>query len=169
MPSRFKTAFQTEGKGASAPFSFYATSCLRRNFPPSRFFKKPVILPETKKMTHAYSIDASSSDDTDWILLDFDEPAPKSGKVRDTNVREKKTAPLSRKPAKKARVKKPQVETGSTSRNTAEKARKLKAAPSIPAQATTTQSTAADLKTASGKKRRRTPNLNSKQNRKTKV
>lgn len=144
MPSRFKTAFQTEGKGASAPFSFYATSCLRRNFPPSRFFKKPVILPKTKKMTYAYSIDMPSSDDTDWILLDFDEPAAESRKVRD-----KKTAPLSRKPVKKARMKKPQAETGSTSRNTAEKAGKLK--------------------TASGKKRRRTPNLNSKKNRKTKV
>ena len=117
-----------------------------------------------KKMTHAYSIDASSSDDTDWILLDFDEPAAESRKVRD-----KKTAPLSRKPAKKAKVKKPQAETGSTSRNTAEKAENLKTEPSIPAQATTTQSTAANLKTASGKKRRRTPNLNSKKNRKTKV
>ncbi|AQT45462.1 hypothetical protein BBC0244_017840 [Bartonella apihabitans] len=95
-------------------------------------------------MTHAYSIDASSSDDTDWILLDFDEPAAESRKVRD-----KKTAPLSRKPAKKAKVKKPQAETGSTSRNTAEKAGKLK--------------------TASGKKRQRTRNPNSKQNRKTKV
>ena len=95
-------------------------------------------------MTHAYSIDMPSSDDTDWILLDFDEPAAESRKVRD-----KKTAPLSRKPAKKARVKKPQAETGSTSRNTAEKAGKLK--------------------TASGKKRRRTRNPNSKQNRKTKV
>ncbi|WP_422534339.1 hypothetical protein [Bartonella apis] len=115
-------------------------------------------------MTHAYSIDASSSDDTDWILLDFDEPAAESRKVRD-----KKTTPLSRKPVKKAKVKKPQAETGSTSRNTAEKAGKLKAAPSIPAQATTTQSTAANLKTASGKKRRRTRNPNSKQNRTTKV
>ena len=115
-------------------------------------------------MTHAYSIDMPSSDDTDWILMDFDEPAAKSG-----NVRDKKTTPLSRKPAKKARVKKPQAETGSTSRNTAEKAGKLKTAPSIPAQATTTQSTAADLKTASGKKRLRTPDLNSKKNRKTKV
>ena len=85
-----------------------------------------------------------SSDDTDWILLDFEEPAAKSG-----NVRDKKTTPLSRKPAKKARVKKPQAETGSTSRNTAEKAGKLK--------------------TASGKKRQRTRNPNSKQNRKTKV
>ena len=149
MPSRFKTAFETTEKGASAPFSFYATSCLRRNFPPSRIFKKPVILPETKKMTHAYSIDASSSDDTDWILLDFEEPAAESGKVRDTNVRDKKTAPLSRKPAKKTSFKKPQAETGSTSRNTAEKA--------------------ANLKTASGKKRQRTPNPNSKKNRKTKV
>ena len=100
-------------------------------------------------MTHAYSIDMPSSDDTDWILMDFEEPAAKSGNVRDTNVRDKKTAPLSRKPAKKARVKKPQAETGSTSRNTAEKAGKLK--------------------TASGKKRRRTPNPNSKKNRKTKV
>ncbi|WP_295965648.1 hypothetical protein [uncultured Bartonella sp.] len=95
-------------------------------------------------MTYAYSIDMPSSDDTDWILLDFDEPAAESRKVRD-----KKTAPLSRKPVKKARMKKPQAETGSTSRNTAEKAGKLK--------------------TASGKKRRRTPNLNSKKNRKTKV
>ncbi|WP_295735639.1 hypothetical protein [uncultured Bartonella sp.] len=95
-------------------------------------------------MTHAYSIDMPSSDDTDWILMDFEEPAAKSGKVRD-----KKTAPLSRKPAKKARMKKPQAETGSTSRNTAEKV--------------------ADLKTASGKKRQRTRNPNSKQNRKTKV
>ena len=100
-------------------------------------------------MTHAYSIDASSSDDTDWILLDFDEPAAESRKVRD-----KKTAPLSRKPVKKARMKKPQAETGSTSRNTAEKAGKLKAA---------------NLKTASGKKRQRTRNPNSKQNRTTKV
>ena len=111
-------------------------------------------MPETKKMTHAYSIDMPSSDDTDWILLDFDEPAAKSGKVRDTNVRDIRAAPLSRKPAKKARMKKPQAENGSTSRNTAEKAGKLKAA---------------NLKTASGKKRRRTPNLNSKKNRKTKV
>lgn len=95
-------------------------------------------------MTHAYSIDASSSDDTDWILLDFDKPAAEK-----PNVRDKKTAPLSRKPVKKARMKKPQAETGSTSRNTAEKAGKLK--------------------TASGKKRRRTRNLNSKKNRKTKV
>ncbi|WP_422532177.1 hypothetical protein [Bartonella apihabitans] len=95
-------------------------------------------------MTHAYSIDVSSSDDTDWILMDFEEPAAESRKVRD-----KKTAPLSRKPAKKARVKKPQAETGSTSRNTAEKAGKLK--------------------TASGKKRQRTRNPNSKKNRKTKV
>ena len=126
-------------------------------------------MPETKKMTHAYSIDASSSDDTDWILMDFDKPAAESGKVRDTNVRDIRAAPLSRKPAKKAKVKKPQAETGSTSRNTAEKAENLKAEPSIPAQATTTQSTAADLKTASGKKRRRTRNLNSKKNRKTKV
>lgn len=126
-------------------------------------------MPETKKMTHAYSIDASSSDDTDWILLDFDEPAAESRKVRDTNVRDKKTTPVPRKPVKKTSLKKPQVKTGSTSRNTAEKARKLKAEPSIPAQATTTQSTAANLKTASGKKRRRTPNLNSKKNRKTKV
>ena len=100
-------------------------------------------------MTHAYSIDRPSSDDTDWILMDFDEPAAKSGKVRDINVRDKKAAPLSRKPAKKARVKKPQVETGSTSRNTSEKA--------------------GNLKTASGKKRRRTPNPTPKQNRKTKV
>ena len=53
-------------------------------------------------MTHAYSIDASSSDDTDWILLDFEEPAAKSGKVRDTNVRDIRAAPLSRKPAKKS-------------------------------------------------------------------
>ena len=120
-------------------------------------------------MTHAYSIDMPSSDDTDWILMDFEEPAAESGKVRDINVRDKKAAPLSRKPAKKARVKKPQAETGSTSRNTSEKAGKLKAAPSIPAQATTTQSTAANLKTASGKKRRRTPDPNSKKNRKTKV
>lgn len=120
-------------------------------------------------MTHAYSIDASSSDDTDWILMDFDKPAAESGKVRDTNVRDIRAAPLSRKPAKKAKVKKPQAETGSTSRNTAEKAKNLKAEPSIPAQATTTQSTAADLKTASGKKRLRTRNPNSKQNRKTKV
>ena len=44
-------------------------------------------------MTHAYSIDTPSSDDTDWILMDFDKPAAESGKVRD-----KKTAPLSRKP-----------------------------------------------------------------------
>ena len=115
-------------------------------------------------MTHAYSIDMPSSDDTDWILMDFDEPAAESRKVRD-----KKTAPLSRKPVKKAKVKKPQAETGRTSRNSAEKAGKLKAAPSIPAQATTTQSTAADLKTASGKKRQRTPNLTPKKNRKTKV
>lgn len=121
-------------------------------------------MPETKKMTHAYSIDTPSSDDTDWILMDFEEPAAESRKVRD-----KKTAPLSRKPAKKTSFKKPQAETGSTSRNTAEKAENLKAEPSIPAQATTTQSTAADLKTASGKKRRRTRNLNSKKNRKTKV
>ena len=120
-------------------------------------------------MTHAYPIDMPSSDDTDWILMDFNEPVAESGKVRDTNVRDIRAAPLSRKPAKKARVKKPQAETGSTSRNSAEKAGKLKAAPSIPAQATTTQSTAADLKTASGKKRRRTPDLNSKKNRKTKV
>lgn len=126
-------------------------------------------MPETKKMTHAYSIDMPSSDDTDWILLDFDEPAAESGKVRDTNVRDKKTTPLPRKPVKKTSFKKPQAETGSTSRNTAEKAENLKAEPSIPAQATTTQSTAANLKTASGKKRRRTPNLNSKKNRKTKV
>ncbi len=125
-------------------FSSYATSCLRRNFPPSRFFKKPVILPETKKMTHAYSIDASSSDDTDWILLDFDEPAAEKPNVRDIRA-----APLSRKPVKKTSLKKPQAETGSTSRNTAEKAGKLK--------------------TASGKKRLRTRNPNSKQNRKTKV
>ena len=115
-------------------------------------------------MTHAYSIDASSSDDTDWILLDFDEPAAESRKVRD-----KKTTPLSRKPVKKARVKKPQAETGSTSRNSAEKAGKLKAASSIPAQATTTQSAAANLKTASGKKLLRTRNLPPKKNRKTKV
>ncbi|WP_422538945.1 hypothetical protein [Bartonella apihabitans] len=115
-------------------------------------------------MTHAYSIDTPSSDDTDWILLDFEEPAAESG-----NVRDKKTTPLPRKPVKKARVKKPQAETGSTSRNTAEKAGKLKAEPSIPAQATTTQSTAADLKAASGKKRQRTRNPNSKKNRKTKV
>lgn len=120
-------------------------------------------------MPHAYSIDMPSNDDTDWILMDFEEPAAKSGKVRDINVRDKKAAPLSRKPAKKARVKKPQAETGSTSRNTAEKAENLKAEPSIPAQATTTQSTATNLKTASGKKRRRTRNLNSKKNRKTKV
>ncbi|MBI0168601.1 MULTISPECIES: hypothetical protein [Bartonella] len=117
-----------------------------------------------KKMTHAYSIDASSSDDTDWILMDFEEPAAKSG-----NVRDKKTTPLPRKPVKKTSLKKPQAETGSTSRNTAEKAENLKAEPSIPAQATTTQSTAAVLKTASGKKRLRTRNLNSKKNRKTKV
>ncbi|WP_188317720.1 hypothetical protein [Bartonella apihabitans] len=51
-------------------------------------------------------------------------------------------------------MKKPQAETGSTSRNTAEKAGKLKAV---------------NLKTASGKKRRRTRNPNSKKNRKTKV
>ena len=121
-------------------------------------------MPETKKMTHAYSIDMPSSDDTDWILLDFEEPAAEK-----PNVRDKKTTPLSRKPVKKTSLKKPQAETGSTSRNTAEKAENLKAEPSIPAQATTTQSTAANLKTASGKKRRRTPNLNSKQNRKTKV
>ena len=120
-------------------------------------------------MTHAYSIDTPSSDDTDWILLDFEEPAAESGKVRDTNVRDIRAAPLPRKPAKKAKVKKPQAETGSTSRNTAEKAENLKAEPSIPAQATTTQSTAAVLKTASGKKRQRTRNPNSKQNRKTKV
>ena len=100
-------------------------------------------------MTHAYSIDTPSSDDTDWILLDFDEPAAESRKVRD-----KKTAPLSRKPVKKARMKKPQVTLRKTSRNTAEKAGKLKAA---------------NLKTASGKKRRRTRNPNSKQNRTTKV
>ena len=93
-------------------------------------------------MTHAYSIDVSSSDDTDWILLDFDEPAAESRKVRDIRA-----APLSRKPVKKTSLKKPQAETGSTSRNTAEKAENLKAA---------------NLKTASGKKRRRTPNLNSK-------
>lgn len=90
-----------------------------------------------------------SNDDTDWILMDFEEPAAKSGKVRDINVRDKKAAPLSRKPAKKARVKKPQAETGKISRNTAEKA--------------------GNLKTASGKKRRRTPNPTPKQNRKTKV
>ena len=100
-------------------------------------------------MTHAYSIDMPSSDDTDWILMDFEEPAAENGKVRDTNVRDTKSTPRSRKPAKKARVKKPQAETGSTSRNSAEKAEKLK--------------------TASGKKRRRTPDLNSKKNRKTKV
>ncbi|WP_422537658.1 hypothetical protein [Bartonella apis] len=52
-------------------------------------------------MTHAYSIDASSSDDTDWILLDFGEPAAEK-----PNVRDKKTAPLSRKPVRKARMKK---------------------------------------------------------------
>ena len=95
-------------------------------------------------MTHAYSIDTPSSDDTDWILLDFEEPAAEK-----PNVRDKKTTPLSRKPAKKARVKKPQAETGSTSRNTAEKAGNLKA--------------------ASGKKRQRTRNPNSKKNRKTEV
>ena len=100
-------------------------------------------------MTHAYSIDMPSSDDTDWILMDFNEPVAESGKVRDTNVRDKKAALLSRKPVKKARVKKPQAETGSTSQNTAEKAGKLKA--------------------ASGKKRRQTPNLLPKKNRKTKV
>ncbi|MBH9993851.1 MULTISPECIES: hypothetical protein [Bartonella] len=100
-------------------------------------------------MTHAYSIDMPSSDDTDWILLDFEEPAAEK-----PNVRDKKTTPLSRKPVKKAKVKKPQSETGKTSRNTAEKAGKLKAA---------------NLKTASGKKRQRTRNPNSKQNRKTKV
>ncbi len=100
-------------------------------------------------MPHAYSIDMPSNDDTDWILMDFEEPAAKSGKVRDINVRDKKAAPLSRKPAKKARVKKPQAETGKISRNTAEKA--------------------GNLKTASGKKRRRTPNPTPKQNRKTKV
>ena len=100
-------------------------------------------------MTHAYSIDMPSSDDTDWILMDFEEPAAKSGKVRDINVRDIRAAPLSRKPAKKARVKKPQAETGKISRNTAEKA--------------------GNLKTASGKKRRRTPNPTPKQNRKTKV
>lgn len=155
-------------------FFFLCDELSKAQFSPFPIFQKPVILPETKKMTHAYSIDASSSDDTDWILMDFNEPVAESGKVRDTNVRDInvrdiRAAPLSRKPAKKARVKKPQAETGSTSRNTAEKAGKLKAEPSIPAQATTTQSTAADLKTASGKKRRRTPNLNSKKNRKTKV
>ena len=105
-------------------------------------------------MTHAYSIDASSSDDTDWILLDFDEPAAESRKVRDTNVRDInvrdiRAAPLSRKPVKKVRMKKPQVTLRKTSQNTAEKAGKLKA--------------------ASGKKRQRTRNPNSKQNRKTKV
>lgn len=143
MPSRFKTAFETEGKGANAPFLLQC-AVKAAFFPSSRIFKKPVILLETKKMTHAYSIDMPSSDDTDWILMDFDEPAAESRKVRD-----KKTAPLSRKPAKKAKVKKPQAETGSTSRNTAEKV--------------------ADLKTASGKKRQRTPNLTPKKNRKTKV
>lgn len=102
-----------------------------------------------KKMTHAYSIDTPSSDDTDWILLDFEEPAAEK-----PNVRDKKTTPLSRKPVKKTSLKKPQAETGKTSRNTAEKAENLKAA---------------NLKTASGKKRRRTRNLNSKKNRKTKV
>lgn len=86
--------------------------------------------------------------------MDFDKPAAESGKVRDTNVpdtnvRDTKSTPLSRKPAKKARVKKPQAETGKISRNTAEKA--------------------GNLKTASGKKRRRTPNPTPKQNRKTKV
>ena len=90
-------------------------------------------------MTHAYSIDTPSSDDTDWILLDFEEPAEEKSNVRDTNVRDIRAAPLSRKPAKKARVKKPQAETGSTSRNTAEKAENLKAEPSIPAQAKTPQ------------------------------
>jgi len=55
-----------------------------------------------------------SSDDTDWILMDFNEPVAESGKVRDTNVpdtnvRDTKSTPLSRKPAKKARVKKPQA------------------------------------------------------------
>lgn len=120
-------------------------------------------------MTHAYSIDMPSSDDTDWILMDFEEPAAEGGNVRDINVRDIRAAPLSRKPAKKTSFKKPQVETGSTSRNTLEKAGKLKAVPSIPAQATTTQSTAADLKTASGKKRLRRPDLPPKKNRKTKV
>ena len=163
MPSRFKTAFQTTGKGANAPFLLQC-AVKAAFFPFPCFFEKTVILPETKKMTHAYSIDMPSSDDTDWILLDFEEPAAKSG-----NVRDKKTAPLPRKPAKKARVKKPQVKTGKTSRNTAKKAGNLKAEPSIPAQATTTQSTAANLKTASGKKRQRTRNPNSKKNRKTKV
>ncbi|MBI0002132.1 hypothetical protein H3S83_09875 [Bartonella sp. W8122] len=115
-------------------------------------------------MTHAYSIDTPSSDDTDWILLDFEKPASEK-----PNVRDKKTTPLSRKPVKKTCLKKPQVKTGKTSRNTAEKAGNLKAEPSIPAQATTTQSTAAELKTASGKKRLRTRNPNSKQNRTTKV
>ena len=85
-----------------------------------------------------------SSDDTDWILMDFDKPAAKSRNERDIRA-----TPLSRKPVKKAKVKKPQAETGSTSQNTAEKAGKLKA--------------------ASGKKRQRTRNPNSKQNRKTKV
>ena len=148
---------------------FFFNALLKPRFPPSRIFKKPVILSEMKKMTHAYSIDMPSSDDTDWILLDFEEPAAKSGNVRDTNVRDIRAAPLSRKPVKKARMKKPQAETGSTSQNTAEKAGKLKTEPSIPAQATTTQSTAANLKTASGKKRRRTPDLPPKKNRKTKV
>ncbi len=148
MPSRFKTAFQTEGKGANVPFLLQC-AVKAAFFPSSRIFKKPVILLETKKMTHAYSIDMPSSDDTDWILMDFEEPAAKSGNVRDTNVRDKKTAPLSRKPVKKAKVKKPQAETGSTPRNTAEKV--------------------ANLKTSSGKKRQRTPNLTPKKNRKTKV
>ena len=93
-------------------------------------------------MTHAYSIDTPSSDDTDWILLDFEEPAAEK-----PNVRDKKTTPLPRKPVKKTSLKKPQAETGSTSRNTAEKAENLKAAPSIPAHSTTSKSTAADLKT----------------------
>ncbi|AQT43227.1 hypothetical protein BBC0178_017750 [Bartonella apihabitans] len=75
---------------------FFFNALLKPRFPPSRIFKKPVILKETKKMTRAYSIDTPSSDDTDWILLDFDEPDAESRKVRD-----KKTTPLSRKPAKK--------------------------------------------------------------------
>ena len=153
MPSRFKTAFETEGKGANAPFLLQC-AVKAAFFPFPCFFEKTVILSETKKMTHAYSIDMPSSDDTDWILMDFNEPAAKSGNVRDKNVRDKKTTPLSRKPVKKTCLKKPQVKTGKTSRNTAEKAGKLKAA---------------NLKTASGKKRQRTRNPNSKQNRKTKV
>jgi len=45
-------------------------------------------------MPHAYSIDMPSNDDTDWILMDFEEPAAESGKVRDINVRDKKAAPF---------------------------------------------------------------------------